>query len=509
MSSDPAKTGLLAIDPANASAVIAAGMEAMRAGGGAHLTDLVHRSIAHHPVNPGLWQLLGLSARLEQDAALALEAFARAAELAPRDALIGQSHAQAALEAGRSATDLFDRAAGLAPQNGSVLLGRAAALVAEDRSAEAIQGLQQMLAANPLWIDGHGAYARIAGQLEQAGDPRASLREALAKAPREPALHQALVATDFDLGDHVEADRHLAEARKLLAPARWLANWSAFSASERGDIDRADRLFDAMGPALDIDEAFRRTRHDIRAGRIDQALAVAEHWRAQDPEGVLWPYLALGWRLTDDPRWQWLEGNPRFVGIHDLSDRLGPLESLAERLRALHFADRQPLDQSLRNGTQTDGPLLSRLDPEITALRAAILSAVTDYIAQLPPAETGHPLLLPQRDPLRFAGSWSVRLTRRGFHIDHVHTQGWISSALYIALPESAMGGGEGAHAHDGWLSLGECRELVPSLGPVRLIEPKPGRLVLFPSTMWHGTRPFAKGERLTVAFDIAQPRSH
>ena len=49
---------------------------------------------------------------------------------------------------------------------------------------------------------------------------------------------------------------------------------------------------------------------------------------------------------------------------------------------------------------------------------------------------------------------------------------------------------------------------LAPALDlpPIRLIEPRPGRLVLFPSTMWHGTRPFAQGERLTVAFDVARP---
>jgi hypothetical protein len=35
---------------------------------------------------------------------------------------------------------------------------------------------------------------------------------------------------------------------------------------------------------------------------------------------------------------------------------------------------------------------------------------------------------------------------------------------------------------------------------------PKAGRLAIFPSTMWHATEPFAEGERLTVAFDIAIP---
>ena len=91
-------------------------------------------------------------------------------------------------------------------------------------------------------------------------------------------------------------------------------------------------------------------------------------------------------------------------------------------------------------------------------------------------------------------------------HVDHVHPEGWLSSALYISLPAKAMGDGSGESAHDGWLSFGENRELVPDLEPFRMIEPKEGRLVLFPSTMWHGTRKFDDGERLTVAFDIARP---
>jgi hypothetical protein len=44
------------------------------------------------------------------------------------------------------------------------------------------------------------------------------------------------------------------------------------------------------------------------------------------------------------------------------------------------------------------------------------------------------------------------------------------------------------------------------NLGALKEIEPKPGRLVLFPSYFWHGTRPFAAGERLSVAFDVQQP---
>ena len=64
-----------------------------------------------------------------------------------------------------------------------------------------------------------------------------------------------------------------------------------------------------------------------------------------------------------------------------------------------------------------------------------------------------------------------------------------------------AGGGARGRRA--GCSSASRSAELGLDLPPIRLIEPKPGRLVLFPSTMWHGTVPFAAGERLTVAFDV------
>jgi hypothetical protein len=166
----------------------------------------------------------------------------------------------------------------------------------------------------------------------------------------------------------------------------------------------------------------------------------------------------------------------------------------------LHIASDQPLDQSVRNGTQTDGPLFSRTNPEIVRLRDAVRAAASDYIRGLPARDASHPLLAPSRDRIRFAGSWSVRLTAGGFHADHVHSHGWISSALYVALPD-----GLGDQRGDGWLTLGGCTAVLPALEPFGRIEPKIGRLVLFPSTMWHGTRPFARGERLTVAFDIAR----
>ncbi|HEU5481508.1 MAG TPA: putative 2OG-Fe(II) oxygenase, partial [Sphingomicrobium sp.] len=79
----------------------------------------------------------------------------------------------------------------------------------------------------------------------------------------------------------------------------------------------------------------------------------------------------------------------------------------------------------------------------------------------------------------------------------------WISSALYIVLPPDL--GQEEA----GFLTLGDpsAPTMKVDLSPFRTIEPKPGRLALFPSYTFHGTRPFGEGERMTVAFDVAVPQ--
>jgi hypothetical protein len=100
----------------------------------------------------------------------------------------------------------------------------------------------------------------------------------------------------------------------------------------------------------------------------------------------------------------------------------------------------------------------------------------------------------------RSPGGW---LRGAGHHTNHIHPQGWLSSAFYVSVASQELMG----PAPAGWLALGEPpAELGLDLPPLRMIEPKPGRLVLFPSIMWHGTVPFAGGERLSVAFDVAPP---
>jgi tetratricopeptide (TPR) repeat protein len=486
--------------PNDAQAAAEAADAALDGGLEADAIPLLEAALRAHPRDARLWQLLALAHRGLEDLAPAVEAMRRAAELAPRDALIAHGLARTTLEAGLPATALFDRALALSPLDASVILGRAAAQYAGGRLGAAIEDLDAQLHRHPGWVEGHATLARLRWMAGERDGFARSFEAALSLAPAETAIWKGLLDTLAQAEMYGAGLAVVARGRALAGPDPLFDAYEAVCASESGMIEAADRLFARLGPPRDIAMAVRRVRHLLRAGRPEQALALAEPLAPQ-AGGELWPYVSLGWRLTGDPRREWLEGDPRFVGVYDIAERLPPLDALARCLRGLHLASEQPLEQSVRGGTQTDGPLFARIEPEIRALRRAVVEAVEAHVAGLPPPIPGHPLLGGPRGPVRFSGSWSVRLTGGGRHANHLHPAGWLSSALYVALP----GETERGSAPAGWLTLGEPQEsLGLGLAAFRTIEPKPGRLVLFPSTMWHGTVPFGEGERLTVAFDVA-----
>lgn len=454
--------------------------------------------------NARLWHWTGLLHRALDDRVAAIPAFEAAVRFAPNDARIAHGLARVLLEAGQPAIAAFERARSLSPADGDVVLGLYAAKLAAGEGDEAVRELDGLLALNPAWVAGHNDLLHLRWMMGDQTAFVSSIERSLMALPRHEELWQLLLST-LVRGDRFdEALAAAGRARKALGERPFLIFNEAVIRSEMGSVAAADACFERMADADDMEVAVRHVRHLLRCGRIDAAAKLIERWIDAPDAAPIWPYAAIIWRLAGDARFDWLEGQDGLIGVFDLASELPPLARLADMLRNLHQARFQHFNQSVRGGTQTDGALLSRIEPEIRDLRAAIVAATLSYIAGLPRADPRHPTLSPRRDRIpRFSGSWSVRLQSRGFHANHVHPAGWLSSALYVALPQSM----ERTDAQAGWLALGEPQaELGLALPAAQLIEPKMGRLVIFPSTMWHGTRPFPDGERLTVAFDVRRP---
>ncbi len=445
------------------------------------------------------WRALLLRALDQRAEAIAL--LETAADLAPNDPAIAHSLAQTSLEAGLPATSLFEAALRLNPAKAEVRLGLVAANQAEGNGRAMLAILAAGLEANPGWFEGHRQYAQLANQLGLSDRALETLDRAAARFPEDP--NASFVAIDL-LSAAANNAAVLERAEAMLTrfgdiPAVLLAK--AVALGELGDGTAAKALYARLGEPADPKHAVYLIRQHLRDGEPKAALRVAEPWLATDFATQLWPYVGLAWRVLGNRQADWLDGQAGLIQTFDLDLPAEQLSGLAVRLRTIHAGSGRFMDQSVRGGTQTDGPLFARIEPEILQIRQAMVDAFGAHLDELPPIDERHPQLALSRDQApRFAGSWSVRLLDEGFHASHHHPQGWFSAVFYVTVPDSLA-------RTDGQLALGAAPpELGLEVEPLQLIEPKPGRLAIFPSTMWHGTIPFSNGERMTIAFDMARP---
>ena len=443
-----------------------------------------------------------LAARQRQDVEIAVEAIDQAAKLAPNHPQIAAVRAQLHYESWRPASAFFAAAAKLSPHDISLVRNQALALASEGNAGEAQAVLDHHLTARPDWIDGHATMSRIRLTSGEQGGHDRSYASACQMAPQDLSLrlgwfHNAAVQKDW-----AKVEKILGAAEADFPGQRSLASARLYLASESHDDAAVDDLLksvpDITDPGLDL----CRVRLHLRRGDYAAAETCAIRHAGTTAANMFWPYLSLIWRLIGNERAAWLDGEPPNMSVVDLDFSQQELDDLAATLRTLHILQAPYPEQSVRGGTQTDRPLFFNPDSAIQSARLKITAAVREYADGLPPPDAAHPLLAPRRDKILFEGSWSVRLTDKGFHASHSHVMGWISSAFYVALPESP------GPEPSGWLALGTPPpELGLDLQPYATVEPKPGRLVLFPSTMWHSTFPFEAGERLTIAFDVALPK--
>lgn len=258
----------------------------------------------------------------------------------------------------------------------------------------------------------------------------------------------------------------------------------------------------------------------LATGDPAQAEAIVTGLLADSPDDQrLIATLTTAWRLLGDPRYHafcdypamargWTLDTPR--GWSDLQSYL---RDLAASLHALHGLHAHPLHQSLRGGSQTTQKnLLDTDDPPIRAFAEAIDGPIHRHMQAL--GAGTDPMRRHNGGDYRIQGIWSVRLRGEGYHVNHVHPQGWLSSACYIELPQGIGQDSAGAAGYAaspdrgdkaGWLKFGEPgMPTRPPLAPEAHIRPEPGLLALFPSYFWHGTVPFAGDDtRMTIAFDL------
>jgi tetratricopeptide (TPR) repeat protein len=444
--------------------------------------DAVRRAVALDPNNGPAWTSLGVIRRLVGDPAEALACYTRARRAGFAGAEIDDAEASAFLDAGEP--------------------------------ARAVEIARRLTVKAPDYIHGHTLLAHLLwehGSLLAPGeDPLGAFRKAVESLSGNRPLRLAYLRF---LLDAKAADEALLQVRALRASGDdpSLAGMEANALEMLGQTEAAAAIFSRVYPALRRDPGFLNlyVRHLLRTRQPEPAAARALEALEIEPDNQLaLAWLGVAWRMLGDAREEWLCGYDRLVSEVEVEppaefgDTPDFLRALETTLAALHTAQREPVNQSLLGGSQTSGMLFGRREPAIAALRRAIAAAVSRHVAGLPD-NAAHPFLRRKSAGIRFAGSWSVRLRSSGRHVNHFHQEGWISSAYYVSLPPSMSLAPAGDTS--GCIQFGEPpAELELGLGPRRVVRPRAGGLVLFPSYIWHGTVPFRdETPRLTVAFDV------
>lgn len=474
---------------------------------------------------PDLFEARLLLAQLQAQTGMAEHAeknFRHALRLVPDDAAALCGLSALLLDTNRAAeaeTLLQDAAARSAlPAAGQAQIAQhlGIALEMQGRHDEALAAFRRALAHDPLNAEAHRELNALLYRQGRSGEFLASYDSALQRVPPAPSSPSAALL--LEKGGFLLRTERFEEARACFARVVALApdqagpqNGLALALAGLGQFDASIAAHE-KSLALQPDDPMTRINLActlLEVGETARALALTEQALSRRPldQSVLAVH-ELALRANADARALEIADYARHVRIFDLEPPPG-FSTMADfnaalnaHLDGLHTDLREHIDQTLRGGTQTGTSLLAGDNVLLRALRARIEEAVAAYIAGLEPRDG--PLLARRRTGFAFSGSWSSRLHDCGFHTNHVHPSGWISSCYYVAVPDAVAD----ASAKQGWLKFGEPSFKTRLADPVRrAVQPVPGRLVLFPSYMWHGTIPFhAASARTTIAFD-AVPR--
>ena len=415
--------------------------------------------------------------------------------------------AAAAQDRHEDALACYDAAEQKLPGIANVHYNRANALQNLGMMERAALSYREAIAQNPLDMRAHSDLNHLLHRLGNSADFLRSYDDAIAFYPDNAALHQAKASFLLLKDDLVQARTNFEQA-VFLNPADFVAqDGLAQVLARQGDF----------GAAVAHHEAAARLRPEtpgvwanfaetlLRSGDAGGAAARAQTARDLDPfhQGAV-AMQATAFAAMGDGRAEALNDYGKLVRTFEIAPPSGYSNmqdfnrDLAVSLTALHRDRREMVDQTLRGGTQTAGHLFGKNRDLVERLRTSIEVAIVDYVRGLEDDEN-HPLFARKRRNFGYSGSWSSLLHDCGFHTNHYHGKGWISSAYYVSVPDAV------AEGEQGWIKFGEPPfDVGPSGAARRAIRPENGLLVLFPSYMWHGTNPFrSPQERMTVAFDV------
>ena len=428
----------------------------------------------------------------------------------------GAAHLAGVIEAEAGHLDeavrLLRRAVEGNPENAPALAALAASLAGSGHPLDAVDSYRRALEVQPDLTAARIRLGDLLADLGQRGEAIDCYARAASERPRDAILKSNLGSLLAEEGDW---ERAIAEFRAALAIDALLTRTHANLGNALKEIGRMDDAVASFRAALAIDPREPSALAGLGAAylkRDEPAAAVEVLQKAVAatpmPTRALC-YLAIALtaagrveealKIADPERQATIAELPLPEGYDSLDAFNAALIADVTEHPSLVW---EPGGKTTRGGAQT-GDLLQQATPAIRAFEAALRHAVDDLLGSLT-IDPDHPHFrrLPDDYVLNV---WGTVLQDSGRQLSHIHASAWLSGVYYAELPEAT-----GADGHAGWIEFGRPGYGLPEPDGIatRLVEPKVGRLVLFPSYLFHNTVPFSGTDRrISIAFDL-MPRS-
>ncbi len=353
------------------------------------------------------------------------------------------------------------------PQDARGYFNLGTALRDEGLLDDAVNSYQQAIRLFPNYTD---AYNNLGETLRDRGDMDDAVKSyqtALKLNPNHPGAN-------YNMGEFLYLAQRFDEAVAYFERSQ-LDDWQARSMY---CLYKAERFDDFK---TKLDEIVRTTRHTAPF-----MATLATHYAANF--GV------------DDP-YNFCRNGFDFVYQNSIPELAAPDSPLLKQL--LHDIENTDIAERVQgmlyNGKQSAGNLFKRPEPSFRRLGELVKQEFINYKNRFAGADCELIKSFPKE--LEFTSSWYVRIRRGGYVDKHIHEVGWISGAVYLALPMDKKDPTEGCFEYG---IHGDNYPKKHDDFPVGIATPKAGDIVLFPSSLFHRTIPFSSNEiRICIAFDL------
>ena len=464
------------------------------------ITDL----LATAPDDADALTLLGIIEQRAGNIPAALAALGRARECDPSNPARLGNHALALKRAGHlnEAIAALQEALALRPRAPVTLANLGACLIETGRPGEAVPHLERALEIDDRHFD---SLNNLAIALTRIGKAAEALR-IYDRALRLRADHLETRLNRIDALGVLDSHAAVNEVKAILArcPGHPRAsNQLGMLLEAQGERDDAIEIYRSS-----IDKAglfhpigVNLTRILVQTGRYREAITLADQLISDlpsvtTPMALKCAALARAGLHTDLDAM--LDLN-RFVKIIDFEKVDGFASrktfdaELARELSCHTSLTFDPKGLVTRQGWQSDD-LADATTPALTALINLAKNAISTYLTNLP--ESDHPFQMARPDKWSLT-MWGTILNPGGEVGAHIHAPNWLSGVYYPDLPNVVSA------SEEGWLVMGALPKELGGGGIQRRYEPAAGRMILFPSYIWHGTLPFSGDQpRLSIAFD-------